>query len=99
MSSRSTAPSGQAEQYRQAAKVVVQYDNGDVEEFNPNRPRTLLDMEKRWGVQQPETHEQVIWLAHHVLQPDKDWDEWIDTVAELHTIDLTEDKDKKAGEG
>ena len=84
---------------QQRAKVVVVYDDETVEEFNPNRPRYLLDMEKEWGVQSPETHEQVFWLAHHVLAKDVDFDKWVDTVADVDTVDLAAQRGDAAGEG
>lgn len=65
------------------AKIVVEYDDGSVETFNPNRPRLLLDMEQKFGVQSPETHEHMTWLAHRALARDKKFDEWLDTVADL----------------
>jgi hypothetical protein len=79
------------------AEVVVYYDDQREERFNPNRPRHLLDMEKRFGVQQPETHEQVFWLAHHVVAPDVPFDQWVDTVADVDTIER--DGGAQQGEG
>ena len=81
------------------AKIVVTFDDGSTAEFNPNRPRLLLDMEKRYGVQSPERHEHVAWLAWHALVEIKGektpLDEWIDTVDEFDTVSL----DDEAGDG
>lgn len=88
----------------QRAKVVVTYDDDRVVEFNPNRPRWLLDMEQRWGVQSPETHEQVFWLAHHVCGDGMEFDDWVDSVADVDTVDLARERAQKglpakSGEG
>jgi hypothetical protein len=71
------------------ARMIVTYDDGQVVDFNPNRPRYLLDMENRFGVQQPEKHEHMVWLAHHVVAPDEPLDEWIDRVADIDAEDLS----------
>lgn len=74
------------------AKIVVTYDDGRTEDFNPNRPRFLLDMENRWNVQSPERHEHIVWLAHHALVVSKGGDmpleDWVDTVEDIDTINL-----------
>lgn len=74
-------------------KIRVTYDDGSIDEFNPNRPRWLLDMEKKFGVQTPERHEHVAWLAHRALAYEKPFDDWIDTVAEI----VAEGGDEVAG--
>lgn len=79
------------------AKVVVRFDDGTVKEFNPNRPRFLLDMEKRFGVQTPERHEHVVWLAHHALGKGVPFDDWVDTIEEMDSI--VEDDESKDDEG
>lgn len=71
-------------------RIVVYYDDGTKAEFNPNRPRLLLDMEKKFGVQTPDTHAQVFWLAHHALGGDTPFEEWVDTVDDLEDIDDAE---------
>jgi hypothetical protein len=78
------------------SKATVWYDNGDSEEFNPNRPRLLLDMEDKFGVQTPDTHHQVFWLAHRAVGGGKDFDEWVDGVEEV-VMDV--DKADSSGEG
>lgn len=75
------------------ARVVVRFDDGSTEEFNPNRPRYLLDMEKKFGVQSPERHEHIAWLAHHALAKDTPFDQWIDGVTEFDTV---EDDDEES---
>ena len=77
------------------SKAVVFYDDGSQQEFNPNRPRLLLDMENRYHVQTPETHQQVFWLAHHAVAPDEDFDLWVDRVAEVKM----ETDEESSGEG
>ncbi len=72
------------------AKMIVTMDDGSVHEFNPNRPRLLLDMEKRWGVQTPERHEHVVWLAHHALKVDEPLDEWVDGVEDIVAMSAEE---------
>lgn len=76
------------------ARVDVTFDDEHVESFNPNRPRLLLDMENRFGVQQPERHEHIVWLAHHALVTLKGGglplDDWTNTVEDIDTIDLSE---------
>lgn len=80
-------------------RIVVVFDDGSKQEFNPNRPRFLLDMERKFGVQTPERHEHIAWLAHHALAKGKDFDEWIDTVEEFESVDPEdEDEGKSLGE-
>lgn len=81
------------------ARIIVRFDDGHTEEFNPNRPRFLLDMEKRFGVQAPERHEHVAWLAHHALAADKPFEAWIDSVEELDSVAVDDDDDEKSEEG
>ena len=75
------------------ARMVVRFEDGSVKEFNPNKPRLLLDMEKRFGVQTPERHEHIAWLAHHALAPDEPFDKWVDSVEEFESS-VAEDDDE-----
>jgi hypothetical protein len=83
----------------QRAKVVVTYDDDHVVEFNPNRPRWLLDMEQRFGVQSPETHEQVFWLAHHVCGDGVEFDDWVDMIADVDMVDLERQRAQQTAKG
>lgn len=82
------------------AKVVVTFDDGTVEEFNPNRPKLLLDMERKFGVQEPERHEHIAWLAFHALVElkgkDDKFDAWIETVEDFDST--TTDSEADSGE-
>ena len=49
------------------SKVRVEYEDGSTVEFNPNKPLFLLAMERKFKVQEPETHEQLYWLAWYAL--------------------------------
>lgn len=69
------------------SRIVVRYEDGTSVEFNPNKPRLLLDLEKRWSVQVPEKHQHVFWLAHHAVGGDEPFDEWVDRVEEVDTVD------------
>lgn len=80
-----------------AARITVTYEDGSVVEFNPNKPRLLLDLEKRWNVQVPERHEHVFWLAHRAVGGDEPYDEWVDRVEEVETRSLDEDKGDAEG--
>jgi hypothetical protein len=71
------------------ARIVVHYDDGRRAVFNPNRPRLLLNMEAKWGVQQPDKHEQIAWLAHHAVAPGEPYEDWVDTVDEFESIEGT----------
>lgn len=79
------------------ARVVVVYDDGQVAEFNPRRPRLLLDFEDKFHVQAPDTHAQLFWMAHHALAQDTPFDEWVDGVDDVDWIE--EDAQDEAGEG
>lgn len=68
-----------------AARITVTYEDGTTVDFNPNKPRLLLDLEKRWNVQVPERHEHVFWLAHRAVAGDEPYDEWVDRVEEVET--------------
>lgn len=82
------------------AKVVITYEDGTIEEFNPNRPRLLLDMERKFGVQEPETHAHVNWLAYHALVELKGKDDalgfedFVDSIDDMDTIQSEGDADK-----
>lgn len=81
------------------SRIVVHYDDGSTETFNPNRPRFLLDMEKRFGVQTPERHEHIAWLAHHALASDQKFDDWVDTVEEFESVEPEDLPDKGDASG
>jgi hypothetical protein len=74
--------------------MVVRFEDGEVKEFNPNKPRLLLDMEKRFGVQTPERHEHIAWLAHRALAKDEPFDSWVDSVEEFQTSFDEDDEDE-----
>ena len=79
-----------------AAKVTVTFDDGKTATFNPRRPRLLLDLEKKFKVQAPETHAQMMWMAHHALAPDQEFDDWVDTIDD---IEVPEDDEPEDDEG
>lgn len=78
------------------SKIIVRYEDGSEAEFNPNKPRLLLALEKRFNVQAPERHEHLFWLAHLALAKDEDFDEWVDSIDE---VDAEGDDEKDDGEG
>lgn len=70
------------------AKVVVTFEDGTTQTFNPNKPRLLLDMERKFGVQEPERHEHIAWLAYHALvelkgKDEPSFDDFIDSVEDF----------------
>jgi hypothetical protein len=81
------------------ARIVVRYEDGTVSEFNPNKPRLLLDLEKRFGVQVPERHEHVFWMAHHAVGGSEPFDDWVDRVEEVETQDDGEPAAEGGDEG
>ena len=83
-----------------SAKIVVRYEDGTEKSFNPNKPRLLLDLEKKYGVQAPEKHEHLFWLAHRAVGGDTPFDEWVDSVEEVDAIGADQPEDGGAvGEG
>lgn len=63
------------------AKITVEYEDGSTESFNPNKPKFLLAMERKFGVSVPEKHEHIVWLAWHALgEPGDSLNKWVDTV-------------------
>lgn len=69
------------------AKVRVEFDDGSSTEFNPNKPKLLLAMEREFGIQVPEKHEHICWLAWHALgRPDGDLDTWLDRVEYVEEV-------------
>lgn len=72
------------QQTRTSKRLVIVYDDGRVERINPNRPKLLIAFEMEHGVQQPQTHAQIAWLAWHALgRPADSIDAWLDTVEEI----------------
>lgn len=73
---------------RQRARIDVEYEDGTVESFNPNKPRFLLAMERKFKIQVPETHEELYWLAWYALRgsrvngdgPAEKYDDWVNQV-------------------
>jgi len=85
-SARALRPVEAEEAAPRSARIIVHFDDGTSATLNPNRPRLLMDMEKRWGVQEPETHTQIAWLAHHAVGGEEDFDSWVDRVEEFETV-------------
>jgi hypothetical protein len=81
-------------------RVRVEYEDGHSETFNPNKPKYLLAMERKFKVQEPETHEELYWLAWHALGGDDlgPFDKWVDTVEYVIPEDVDGGGDG-AGEG
>lgn len=65
--------------------IRVEFDDGKAETFNPNRPSLLIAFETEFGVQQPQTHAQLAWLAWHALgrASGVGFEEWVDAVASI----------------
>lgn len=76
------------------AKIVVRYEDGSEATFNPNKPKLLLALERKFDVQVPEKHEHLFWLSHLAVGGDKPFDEWVDTVEE---VDAQVDSDEEPG--
>lgn len=77
------------------ATITVTYEDGREEKFNPNKPKFLLAMERKFGVQVPEKHEHISWLSWHALGRPKDTLEaWLEDVEFIE-----EDAGTSAGEG
>jgi hypothetical protein len=76
-----------------AGPNVVHYEDGKTAEFNPNKPKLLLAIEKQFGVQSPEKHEHIFWLAHFAVGGDVPFDDWIDKVEEVDTVGVEPDSD------
>lgn len=82
--------------------LVVEYDDGrDNDEINPNRPKFLLAMERKFGVSQPEKHEHYLWLAWFALdKPEGNLDKWLENVESVEEVLPDEDGDGDGqGEG
>lgn len=63
------------------ASVTVTYEDGHTESYHPNKPKFLLAMERKFGVQVPEKHEHMAWLSWHALGRPKDTLEaWLEDV-------------------
>lgn len=66
--------------------LVVTLDNGETKEVNPNRPLLLLQLERKFGVQRPESHEQMAWMAWQGLgNPGNSLEDWLEGVADIDT--------------
>jgi hypothetical protein len=76
-----------------APRAVVTFDDGKTVTFNPKRPRLLLDLEREFGVQAPETHEQMLWMAHRAVGDGKDFDAWVDTIEDVDLEEAEAPKD------
>lgn len=70
-----------------AVSLVVTFDGGETKTINPNRPLFLLLLEREFGVQSPETNEQLAWLAWTGLgRPGDSLESWLDEVDDIDTV-------------
>jgi hypothetical protein len=75
--------------------MVVRFDDGQIERINPNRPKLLLLLEREFKVQQPETHEQVSWIAWQGLgRPGDSLEAWLDGVDDIDIEKKSDDGDE-----
>lgn len=68
------------------AMLRVEYVDGETVDFNPNRPALLLAMERKYGVQSPDKHEHVFWLAHSAVANGERFAEWLDRVESVEPV-------------
>lgn len=91
MATTSKATKTEAPRTRQ--NLRVEYTDGTAARLNPNRPALLIAFELEHGVQQPQTHAQIAWIAWHGLgRPDGDLTAWLARVEAIEPEAVTAGK-------
>lgn len=69
-------------------RVVVTYEDGKVAEFNPRKPRLLLNFEEKYGTVEAveESAASMIRLAHMALGGKTGFDTWVDKIDDIELV-------------